>query len=91
MEQYLFNLDPPGEAPVPTEVRPNIWLLSSEQVPAAALLARRGRPAARHREVPGLRPDPDARASVGQGRRLSAHLGARAARLRRSLEAREPA
>ena len=33
MEQYLFNLDPPGEAPVPTEVRPNIWLLSSEEMP----------------------------------------------------------
>ena len=33
MEQYLFNLDPPGGEETPTEVRPNVWLLSSEEIP----------------------------------------------------------
>ena len=33
MEQYLFNLSEPVEVDQPATVQPNLWLLSSEQIP----------------------------------------------------------
>ena len=34
MEQYLFNLGPPGgDEDIATTVKPNVWLLSSEEIP----------------------------------------------------------
>ena len=33
MEQYLFNLSEPAGEDQPATVQPNLWLLSSEQIP----------------------------------------------------------
>ena len=34
MEQYLFNLsDPHGDGEEPASLKPNVWLLSSDEVP----------------------------------------------------------